>query len=173
MRGNKKYRDNFVAAHLSTNTAAQITTMRESRDWTQRELAEKAGMAPARISLIENPSYDKLTLSTLKRLASTFDVALVVRFSPFSELVKWVADLSPEKMNVRNFDADSISIVQMSQKVSKVDMAQASHEYLPSLAQPVNERPALAQVRQPQQAYASNSMSFIKDASYQRVGVTA
>ena len=56
MRG-KPYRDSFVAAHLSTNIAAQIQTLREKRGWSQGELAEKAGMARSRISVMENPSY--------------------------------------------------------------------------------------------------------------------
>lgn len=106
-----KYREAFVAAHLSTNIAAQITTLRESQPqpWTKRTLAKETGMAPARISVIENPSYDKHTLSTLKRVAKAFDVALVVRFEAFSSLVKWVADLSPEKMVVASFSRDSLA----------------------------------------------------------------
>jgi transcriptional regulator with XRE-family HTH domain len=107
MRG-KPYRDSFVAAHLSTNIAAQIQTLREKRGWSQGELAEKAGMARSRISVMENPSYEKFTLSTLKRIASAFDVALITRFAPFSELVTWVSDLSPEKLEIASFDADSI-----------------------------------------------------------------
>jgi len=108
---NKTYRDNFVGANVSTGIAAQLVTMRESRGWQQKEVAEKAGMAPARISVMENPSYDKFTLSTLKRLASTFDVALIVRFVPFSELVDWIAKIDPEKMNAISYEEDSILTV--------------------------------------------------------------
>lgn len=110
MRGNKGYRHDFVAAHLSTNIAAQIQTLRESQPepWTQKQLAEKSGMARARISVLENPSYDKHSLSTLKRIAGAFDVALVVRFVAFSELVKWVSDLSPEKLSAPSFERDSL-----------------------------------------------------------------
>lgn len=106
MRGKKKYRDTFAAAHLSTNIAAQIQITRETRGWRQKDLAEKADMSPARISVMENPSYDKFNISTLRRLASAFDVALIVRFVPFSELVDWVATLSPEKLDVPEFARD-------------------------------------------------------------------
>ncbi len=105
MRG-KSYRNNFVAAHLSTGIAAQLVTMRGSREYTQKLLAAETGMAPARISVMENPSYDKFTLTTLKRLASAFDVALIVRFVPFHELVDWVADLSPDKMDAISYEDD-------------------------------------------------------------------
>jgi transcriptional regulator with XRE-family HTH domain len=107
--GGKPHRDQFVAAHLSTNIAAQIQTMREARGWSQKDLADKAGMAPARISVMEDPSYEGLTLTTLKRIASAFDVALITRFAQFSELVRWVSELSPGRLHAAPFDADQIS----------------------------------------------------------------
>jgi transcriptional regulator with XRE-family HTH domain len=102
----KPYRDAFVAAHLSTNIAAQIQTLREREGWTQEQLAEKTGMSQARISVMENPSYDKYTLKTLRRIASVYDVALIVRFEAYSALVNWVSQLSSEKMAVPKFDDD-------------------------------------------------------------------
>jgi transcriptional regulator with XRE-family HTH domain len=105
---NKEYRDSFVAAHLSTNIAAQLKTIRESQDITQKALAAKSGMSAARISVMENPSYDKFNISTLRRLASALDVALVVKFIAFSELVDWVSNLSPDKIAAPSFESDSI-----------------------------------------------------------------
>ncbi len=105
----KPYRDTFVAAHLSTNIAAQIQTIREQRGWTKRQLAQKAGMSPTRITVMEDPSYEKFTLTTLKRLASAFDIALIARFTPFSDLVDWVAELSPEKLETPEFKRDFLS----------------------------------------------------------------
>ena len=111
--GDKEYRDSFVEAHLSTNVAAQIFSMREHRGWTQGQLAENTGMKQARISVLENPNYDKFSVRTLRRLASAFDVALVVRFVPFSQLIDWVVDLSPEDLTVRSFDEDSFDMEAM------------------------------------------------------------
>ena len=105
----KPYRDTFVAAHLSTNIAAQIQTIREQRGWTKKQLGQKAGMSPSRITVMEDPSYEKFTLTTLKRLASAFDVALIARFTPFSDLVDWVAELSPEKLQTPEFEQDALS----------------------------------------------------------------
>lgn len=113
---NKSYRENFVAAHLSTGIAAQLITMRESREWAQKEVAGKTGMSPARISVMENPNYDKYTLTTLKRLASAFDVALIVRFAPFRDLVNWVSDLSPDKLDSISFTEDRPSLLQVKLK---------------------------------------------------------
>ena len=62
------------------------------------------------ISRLESLHYGKATLTTLKRLAAAFDVALVVRFVPFSELVDWVSatprltnGLTTEAMAVPSF----------------------------------------------------------------------
>jgi transcriptional regulator with XRE-family HTH domain len=102
----KAYRDTFVDSHIATNLAAQIYALREARGWTQGQLAERAGMAQARISVMENPSYDQFTLSTLKRLRAAFDVALVVKFMPFTEFTDWMVNLTPEKLAPPNFEEE-------------------------------------------------------------------
>src|SRR5713101_5498870 len=83
----KEYRDIFVSEQINTGLAFQLRSMREARGWTQSELGKKVGMAQSRISLMEDANYSRYSLNTLKRLGSTLDVALVVRFEPFSKLV--------------------------------------------------------------------------------------
>jgi len=104
----KVYRDGFVAGHLANNIAAQIFSTRELRGLTQTELAEKAGMAQARISVMEDSGYENLSVKTLKRLASALDVALVVRFVPFSELADYATNVTPDKVAVREFKNDTL-----------------------------------------------------------------
>ncbi|MBI4777192.1 MAG: XRE family transcriptional regulator [Deltaproteobacteria bacterium] len=102
----KEYRDIFVSVTVDQTIPFQIRTMRLSKDrhWTQEELAKRSGMMQPRIAACENPNYGKFSLQTLKRIAAAFDVALIVRFAPFSELVEWKANLSPDSFNVRNFE---------------------------------------------------------------------
>lgn len=102
----KEYRQAFVAAQISNGLPFQIRSTREDRGWTQCELAERVGMSQEAISRLESFSYGKFTLQTLKRLAAAFDVALVVRFVPFSEIVDWSAKLSPGDLAVPDFDHD-------------------------------------------------------------------
>jgi len=102
------YRHAFVDSNISTTIAAQIRAMREARGWTQGELAQRAGMAQARISVMENPSYDKFSLSTLKRLRAAFDVALVVRFVPYSDVVNWTSTLTPGMLAPVSYSADTL-----------------------------------------------------------------
>lgn len=104
----KKQRDAFVSAHIDTGIPFQIRALREQRKWNQKELGDKAGdIAQETISRLEDPNYSKFTITTLKRIASAFDVALMVRFVPFSELVEWELNLSPESLEALSFDQES------------------------------------------------------------------
>lgn len=105
---NKKHRDAFVSACVDQTIPFQIRAMRlaRERNWTQKELASRAKMKQERISVCENPNYGRFSLQTLKQIASAFDVALIVRFAPFSELVEWESNLSPESLEVQNFEKE-------------------------------------------------------------------
>jgi transcriptional regulator with XRE-family HTH domain len=109
----KEYRDLFVEQHINRTLAFQIRATRESQEMKQEDLGKRVGMAQGRISVIEDPNYGNLTIKTLKRVASALDVALVVRFVPFSEFLDWVAGvphevkgLTPESMAVPEFKKD-------------------------------------------------------------------
>src|ERR1700722_3929190 len=86
LRKNEETRSRFIGSHLTKNLAFQIRGMRDRKEWTQEQLAEKLGMNQNAISRLENPFYGRATITTLKRIASVFDVALVVRFEPFSKI---------------------------------------------------------------------------------------
>jgi transcriptional regulator with XRE-family HTH domain len=102
----KATRDAFVSSQMSIPLAFQIQALREQRCLTQKQLAEKAGMLQPRIAAMEHPSGSEPNLRTLKRLASAFDVALIVRFAPFSELTEWVESFSPDTFVVPSFGND-------------------------------------------------------------------
>ena len=105
---NKEFRESFLTSRLSTNIAAQIQTMREDRGWTQEQLAEASGMAQSRISLLEDPSYERMSVSTLKRLASAFDVGLSIRFVPYSVLLRDAVATGPSYFSVVSFADDTL-----------------------------------------------------------------
>ncbi len=105
---NKEYRDSFVASQISNTIAAQIFSLREARGWKQAEVAARAGMKQSRISDLEDPNYENYQTRTLVKLASAFDVGLVVRFVPFSELAKWSTNLSPKDFLPTEFLKDRI-----------------------------------------------------------------
>lgn len=86
------YRKAFIEAHAKDTVAFQLRRMREAKGWTQGQLAVEAFGDPklqSMVSRYENPDYGKYSVSTLLNLANVFDVGLVVRFAPFSEVVDW------------------------------------------------------------------------------------
>lgn len=102
----KEYRDLFVIEEITTGVPFQIRAMRQMRGWSQKELAARVGMTQEGVSRLENPDYGKPTLTTLRRLASAFDVGLAVRFVPYSQLVDWAVNFSPEDLAVPDYEHD-------------------------------------------------------------------
>lgn len=104
---NEEYRKAFVESHINNGIAFQIRTMRNNRNLNQEALGNLAGMKQEAICRLENPNYGSFTLKTLKEIAAAFDVALIVRFVPFSDLVKWDLNLSEELLDVSSFNKDT------------------------------------------------------------------
>ncbi len=101
----EEYREAFIAD--DTGLAFQIKMLRDKNGWTQEELGKRAGgKKQETISQWENPNYGRYSLSTLKDLATAFDVALVRRFAPFSEVVEWHANLTPERIAPPSFNEE-------------------------------------------------------------------
>lgn len=98
------YRRAFVERQTRHDIAGQIRAMRAARNWSQSDLAEKAGVTQSMISRLESFSYGKPTVETLRALADVFDVGLAVRFVPFSEMVLWEDNLTPEALAPASFE---------------------------------------------------------------------
>src|SRR5437660_11155497 len=100
---NKKFRDAYVAEHVKTSVPIQIYILREQRHWNQTQLAERAKTTQTVISRLEDPDYGRLSISSLLKLASAFDVALLVKFVPFTRLFEEFEDTSPETLSAKSF----------------------------------------------------------------------
>jgi transcriptional regulator with XRE-family HTH domain len=103
----KEFRHAYAARHITTGIAYQIRALREERGWSQAEMGRQAGKPQSVISRLESPNYGKLSIQTLLELAEVFDVALMVRFISFSELVTRTQDLSPSALAVPEFKNDT------------------------------------------------------------------
>lgn len=119
---NEEYRKAYVSEHIDTSIPFQIKTIREQREWSQIELGENVHepMKQEQVSRLENPNYSKFSLATLKRLAYAFNVGLVVRFVPISDLVKWDLALTSESLKAVSFDED----VYFEDKPNEIDISQ-------------------------------------------------
>ncbi len=103
----KDARDEYVSSRIDVDLSHQIFSLRTARDWTQGELALRCGYgnSQGRISKLEN-SCEGVSVATLKRIASALDVAVSIKFVPFSQIV---AEEIEERLDrtVPSFDADS------------------------------------------------------------------
>jgi transcriptional regulator with XRE-family HTH domain len=108
LRNRKDYREAFVASQISTGIPFQIRALRKQFNWSQKDLAEATQMLQPRICAMEQAGYGDFTLNTLKKLASAFDVGLLVRFAPFGELVNWADNFSPDTFSVPSSKEDPV-----------------------------------------------------------------
>lgn len=96
----KAYRDAYVGEHVRRWIAHQIRSLRDKKEWSQGELSRRMEKPQSVISRLEDPSYGKMTVNTLLEVASTFDVALLIKFVDYPTFLNETADLSPRAMQV-------------------------------------------------------------------------
>jgi transcriptional regulator with XRE-family HTH domain len=99
----KEYREALAIEHVNTTLAIQIRKMRENHQWKQSDLAARLDKHQETVSQWENPDYGRHSMTTLKALAAAFDVALLVKFIPFSELVQDMVNLSETRLSPPSF----------------------------------------------------------------------
>lgn len=85
----KRYREELAAAMLKRMVPYQARAIRKGRGLSQAQLAQLAGVTQGVISRAEDPNYGNLTLTTISRIAAGCDLATIVRFVPFSELIRY------------------------------------------------------------------------------------
>jgi transcriptional regulator with XRE-family HTH domain len=103
---NREFRQSYVAENLRRGLAYQIRAIREARGWSQADLGRETQKPQSNVSRWEDPTYGKFSLQTLLEIAAAFDVALIVRFAPFTELLETVADLSPHRLAIPTYDEE-------------------------------------------------------------------
>jgi len=86
-------RNAFVAEYVAASIALGVKANRLARGWTQRDLAKRAGMKQASIARLEATTAETMpSIRTLERVASAFDVALIVRMERFKAFAVPSAD---------------------------------------------------------------------------------
>ena len=105
----KEYRHAYLSSAIGQTLSTQIYYLRTRENWSQYDLAEKAHMKQPQISRLEK-TCENVSLATLKKIASAFDVALVIKFVPFSKAVK---ELATENLDqtILNFNKDRMSAI--------------------------------------------------------------
>lgn len=103
----KAYSEAFVEAEIATTVPFQIRAMRREREWTQAELAERTDQQQKTISDFENPDIGPRSIASLRKIAAAFDVGLIVRFAPFSEMVDWSGGMTKANHFVPSREKDA------------------------------------------------------------------
>lgn len=103
---NPEYRQEFLTGEIEIGLPMQIRAMREQRGWKQNFVAEKTGTKQPRFSLMEKPGYGNFSLNTLKKLASLFDVGLIVSFVPWGEMIDFIESISKKRLFIPSFEED-------------------------------------------------------------------
>jgi transcriptional regulator with XRE-family HTH domain len=93
----KQYREEYAIAMLKRMIPYQTRAIRKKRGWSQAQLAEAANLTQGVISRAEDPDYGNLTLTTIGRIAAGYDLAVIVRFVSFSDLVRFSETLSEQE----------------------------------------------------------------------------
>lgn len=93
----KLFREEYATAMLKRMIPYQMRAIRKKRGWSQEQLAEEAKVTQGVISRAEDPCYGNLTLTTIGRIAAGFDLAAVIRFVPFSDLMRYGENTSEKE----------------------------------------------------------------------------
>lgn len=122
---NPTFRDAYVFEHLKTGIAYQIRAMRDEREWLQSDLGERAKKPRTVITRLEDPNYGQFSLQTLREIAAAFDVALLVKFVPFSRLLEEYDDVSPRALIAPSIK-DSKEVQRLKRWAAAKDKAQSA-----------------------------------------------
>ncbi len=138
-------RTSYIRAKLSILVPSQIRALRLKSDMPrQLDLAHAAEMHQSRISMFETPGAANLTLETLSRLAAAFKVGVIVKFVPFSEMLRWENQYSQDTFDVTKLSAD-IDFLNPEQEPRIANLHGHSTEQPPNMpAAPSNVRPIKA-----------------------------
>ena len=105
LRISKERRNAYVAAQIDVLIPYQIRALRKQYGLEQKDLAALADMKQPSISKLEKAG-NRANIETLKRIANALDVALIVKFVPFTELARWSDNFSPDNFSVPNFSME-------------------------------------------------------------------
>lgn len=88
----KDARYQWLGKMVAETVASQVLDMRTKRGWTQKQLAKHSGLSTLTIHRIENKK--NTSVGALIAIAAAFDVALMVSFVSWSEMLSLVVRIS-------------------------------------------------------------------------------
>jgi transcriptional regulator with XRE-family HTH domain len=105
---NPEYRDTYAEQHVNSLLATQISTIRQQRGLSQTKLAEAIGAYQSTISRIENVTYAKWNIATLRRVAAALGCWLDIRLESWGKLVEDASNYTAESLRREVIEKDPI-----------------------------------------------------------------
>lgn len=99
----KEYREAYSETQMSVDILFQVEALARSHNKTLSDLVKEADAPLAQLE-----GEEPISPETLHRLAAVFDVGLMVRFVPFSDLVYWESVFDPNTFDVTAFNDDRL-----------------------------------------------------------------
>jgi transcriptional regulator with XRE-family HTH domain len=137
----QSYRDAFISEEIDVGLPMQLRAMRDARGWKQKYVAEKMETKQPRFSLMEKPGYGNFSINTLKKLASIFNVGLIVSFVPYSEMIEFVEGFSRKRLEIPSFGDEYIALERRYSRTAKRladDSLQSDLQFPPESSATVN-----------------------------------
>jgi transcriptional regulator with XRE-family HTH domain len=103
LQNHSSMRKAYIRSKVCTLVPSQVRALRGRSK--QADLAAAAGMHQSRISMLETPGAN-VTLDTLSAIAAAFHVGLMVKFVPFSEMLRWENAFSQDEFTVTRLEND-------------------------------------------------------------------
>lgn len=101
-----EYREAYMEASVEQNIAWQIKFNRQNRNIDQNQLAKLIGTKQSAISRMEDPSYGRLNLKSIIKIAHAFKCAVSVKLISYSELAEQTQLFNKESVIVKSFDEE-------------------------------------------------------------------
>lgn len=100
----KEYRDGYMQTQVRGGIAYQIKALREKFGYSQTQFAETTGKKQSVISRLEDTEYGRVTVQTLLDIASSLNVALLVKFVSYPEFLNRNEDMSVAALQPETID---------------------------------------------------------------------
>lgn len=159
---NRDVRKAFVESELANGLAHQIRVLRRQHGWSQQDLATKLGTSQTAVSRLEDPSYGKFSVKSLLALGDAFDVALYVRFLPFSQFLTQTWDTSEHRFLAESYTEESDAVCFFTESASTSYLKTLDNTAENSSYRVVTSSRSDAPVEQVISDHASSANTFLK-----------
>jgi len=104
--GDPRFRASYFTTQLKTFLADQIRALRGNS--SQADFGKAIGKPQSVVSRLENENYGQVSLQTLIDIANKLDIALIVRFTEWTEFLRVTNNFSENAIAPQRYEQDAI-----------------------------------------------------------------